>query len=221
MKPLASGRLRISALQRLLRFSMLGLLLAPGLGLAAEPPSRIRLVMPDSLAPGETGRIVVELRGETGQPAAATQDLRIEIRGMKALPPQVTIPAGSSRVEVPVRPPKADVWQIEASAKGLFPDEQTMICKEKSASSKDKPSQNALPPAPPGEQGGQVEIIPAVVGPGLTGAGPTLPGRVKLIAQPSKVRRVRGRWETSRVEAFWFQGVAPAEAPSRGATPSP
>ena len=47
----------------------------------------------------------------------------------------------------------------------------------------------------------------------MTGAGPTLPGRVKLIAQPSKVRRVRGRWETSRVEAFWFQGVAPAEAP--------
>jgi hypothetical protein len=36
---------------------------------------------------------------------------------------------------------------------------------------------------------------------------------VELIAQPVKLRRVRGGWEPSRIEAFWFEGDAPQQSP--------
>jgi hypothetical protein len=114
------------------------LLLTACLGLTAgaradELPVRIDLQVPSSVQPGKPARLVVELRGESGRPAAAAQELQVQLAGAAGLgaPPRVSVPAGVSRIEVPIRAPKAGLWQVEASSKGLFSGFGVVVCVDK------------------------------------------------------------------------------------------
>jgi len=114
------------------RFFLLTALLAiPAASLAAEPPVRIALRVPKAqLEPGKVSRIAVELLGERGRPAAAAEPLPIQLAGAAGLgvPARVTVPAGASRIEVPIRAVKPGLWKIEASSKGLFSGFGVVVC---------------------------------------------------------------------------------------------
>ena len=107
------------------------LLAIPAASLAAEPPVRIALRVPKAqLQPGKASQITIELLGESGRPAAAAEPLTIQLAGAAGLgtPARVTVPAGASRLEVPIRAAKPGLWQIEARRKGLFPGFGVVVC---------------------------------------------------------------------------------------------
>lgn len=233
-------------------------LLLPSTVLAAGPPTEIRLRAPESaLTAGQRGSLVIELLGENDQPAPALQDLQIRLEGIGALTREksVTLPAGASRIEVPIQAPKPGLWQIEAKAPGLASGFAAVTClrerpqpateikalqlpaavekkierdlkvaaakperqrrKEldilmrrtaaevatmESVAAGDEPDDEQPPPPPPPPLPGLAEAALAQ-------------GKVRLIAQPPRLRRERGGWESSRVEAYWFQGDAPELSP--------
>ncbi|HXO19575.1 MAG TPA: hypothetical protein VOA87_06575, partial [Thermoanaerobaculia bacterium] len=107
---------------RTLFASLLLCLAAAGPLDAAQPPSRLRLTVPAApVAPGQEARLTIELLGEDRQPLATPRDRKVELRGADALSriTTVTIPAGSSAVEVAVTAPKPGLWQIEVASPGL------------------------------------------------------------------------------------------------------
>lgn len=228
-------------------------LLVPSTGLAAEPPTEIRLRAPETaLATGERGTLVIEVLGENGRPAPALRDVQIDLQGIGGLSrgKSVILPAGTSKIEVPIQAPKPGLWQIEARAPGLASGFGVVTClksrprpvsqvkalppgvaekfdKEvKIAAAKpegqrrkaldvlmrrtaaavatmeagDEPDAEQPPPPPPPPPPGEAEATPGE-------------GRVRLIAQPPRLRREQGGWENSRVDAYWFQGEAPELSP--------
>jgi len=236
---------------------------------AGEPPVRIALRVPKAqLKPGEASQITVELLGESGRPAATAEALPIRLTGAAGLgaPAQIKIPAGASRVSVPIRTAKPGLWQVEASGKGLFSGFGVVVCPavgKMTASTRPTPVplngtvKPVVPVKPPAtavettkkenrrtftfkpldrfrreaEVRRQATEKPETAAPGPlpppprpeeTGAsgapaeatgehGPETapPGRVELIAHPTKVPRTRDGWE-SLVDAFWFEGDVPA-----------
>lgn len=186
-------------------------LLLPSTVLAAGPPTEIRLRAPESaLTAGQRGSLMIELLAENGRPVPALQDVQIRLEGIGNLSREssVTLPAGASRIEVPIQAPKPGLWQIEARAPGLASGFGVVTCLKETRRVKQVKGRTGIriaaeaddPSSPPGESA-------------AFGSGGAIDGRVRLIAQPPRLRRERGGWESSRVEAFWFQGDAPELSP--------
>jgi hypothetical protein len=140
------------------------LFLTACLGLAAgasadELPVRIDLQVPASLQPGKPARLVVELRGENGRPAAAAQDLQVQLAGAAGLgmPPRVTVPAGGSRIEIPIKAAKAGLWQVEASSRGLLSGFGVIVCVAPKANAASLSRQAVERPALSTGTGGEVK----------------------------------------------------------------
>lgn len=110
-------------------------------------------------------------------------------------------------------PPKPGLWKIEARSHGLLSGSGAVACvAEKAAVRKTTPEKT------PGNMSGNLTamIVRLPTGTDETTVTPESiapAGRVELIAQPAKLRRVRGGWEPSRIEAFWFEGDAPGLSP--------
>ena len=227
-------------------FLPLALLLLSAPGWALEPPAKVALQVPTGhLSPGEASHLVLSLTGAKGEPVASVQDLQIEIQGAAGLgaPARVTIPAGSSRLEVPIRAPKPGLWQIEASSPGLASSYGLVACASGARTASPAPIPSGLnpkatavpalpkPPKPrisspqhhpvPGAVLESVDAVrPESVPPPPPPPKETAPpapapptGHVELIAQPLKPRRTHGGWEESKVTAFWFQGDEPGTSP--------
>ncbi len=222
-------------------FLLTALLAVPASSRAEELPVRIELRAPAApLEPGKASRITIELLGENARPAAAPQEIRIDLAGIGGLAakPQVTVPAGASRVEVPVRPAKPGLWKIEASSKGLISGFGVVVCMAKVQPASPPP----LPPPPPTREDpslrtrreaqpepapppaddvaafGEVPMAPSSIRPEpaetiVAGGQPSTidapRGRVELIARPAQVRRTRDGWQ-SLVDAYWLEDEVPA-----------
>jgi hypothetical protein len=132
-------------------------LATPAASLAAEPPIRIALGVPKAqLQPGKASQITVELLGESGRPAVAAEPLKILLAGAAGLgaPAWVTVPAGASRLAVPIQAAKPGLWQIEARRKGLFPGFGVVVCPAvprvgRSIGVKEMPPKDSKPVTPP------------------------------------------------------------------------
>ena len=99
--------------------------------IAERPPSRLHLVRPDGpLVPGQQATLEIETVGEQGQPLAAQHPLVVSLFGGAGLiaAPRVNLPAGSSRVAVPLSSAKPGLWQIEARAQGLYSASTVVVC---------------------------------------------------------------------------------------------
>ncbi|HEV8577938.1 MAG TPA: hypothetical protein VGX68_02550 [Thermoanaerobaculia bacterium] len=215
------------------------LLVIPAGSRAAEPPVRIALRAPSApLEPGKAARIVVELLGESGRPAAALEAVPVKLAGIASLATaaRVIVPAGASRIEVPIRAPKAGLWQIEASSKGLFSGFGVVVClsktqrtvpgkretralrlpvrrpaQEGASPAPPQPPPPQPPPPPPPEEAEVLDETPRTM-PIATSREPAeaaSSGRLELIAHPTRVPRTRDGWQ-SVVDAFWFEEDVPA-----------
>jgi hypothetical protein len=90
--------------------------------LRAGPPSRLRLTVPAApVAPGQEARVKIELLGEDRKPVPTLRERKIQLTGAGGLSPvaTVTVPAGSSEVEVPIATSKPGLWQLEVTSPGL------------------------------------------------------------------------------------------------------
>jgi hypothetical protein len=105
--------------------------LLPSTVLAAGPPTEIRLRAPESaLTAGQRGSLVIELLAEDGRPVPALRDVQVDLKGIGKLSREqrVTLPAGSSRIEVPIQTPQPGLWEIEARAPGLVSGFGVVTC---------------------------------------------------------------------------------------------
>ncbi len=154
MKLLTPASVRIPARKRRAWLLGLALLAIPvTVATASEPPSRIVLQVPEAaLHAGQPATLAVELTGENGKPAVALEDIHIELQGLGGLSrtASLTIPAGSSRAELPIQAPKPGLWQIEARSRGLVSGNGVVACVAEKAkvlkSARENPSAMVLPP---------------------------------------------------------------------------
>lgn len=101
-------------------------------GKAGErPPSRLRLVRPAGpLVPGQQASLGIETVGERGELLAAQHPVAVSLSGAVGLTAatRATVPAGSSRADVPLTATKPGLWQIEARTLGLYSASTVVVC---------------------------------------------------------------------------------------------
>src|SRR5258708_339531 len=96
-----------------------------------RPPSRLRLVRPLApLVPGQPASLGIETVGEHGELLAAQHPVAVTLSGAAGLTAAtlVNLPAGSSRIAVPLSAAKPGLWQIEARAHGLYSASTVVVC---------------------------------------------------------------------------------------------
>jgi len=104
---------------------------AGGAAIGERPPSRLHLVRPvGPLVPGQQATLEIETLGEHGQPLAAQHAIAVSLFGAAGLiaTTRVELPAGSSRVAVPLSSAKPGLWQVEARAHGLYSASTVVVC---------------------------------------------------------------------------------------------
>lgn len=197
-----------------------------------RPPTHLRIPrLAAPLVPGQQASLVIETVDSHGQPLAALKPLTVTLEGVAGLTgtTQATVEPGSSTVQVPLRPAKAGLWQVEARAEGLYSASTVVVSvapevlrshqaalgaappRTPAASSAVAipPAGHAAPPPPPPPPPArlahaQVELLHAV--------GAAM-GQVRLI--PEHLERSRGAqgWGPVDVDAYWYENGNPSPSP--------
>ncbi|HVT58118.1 MAG TPA: hypothetical protein VHR45_06940 [Thermoanaerobaculia bacterium] len=141
----------------LLACTALAVTAAPGL--AAAPPSRLRLRVPrDPLLPGQQASLTIEavgdppleISGQRAEPLPATRPIEIALAGATALTVQarVVLRPGQPAIEVPIRAARPGVWVIEASSPGLYSAIAHVVCIDQKTLDSHRLAAGRLAPAP-------------------------------------------------------------------------
>jgi len=183
-----------------------------------RPPSRLRLVRPPApLVPGQQAPLGIETVGEHGELLAAQHPVAVTLSGAAGLTATtlVNLPAGSSRIAVPLIAAKPGLWQIEARAQGLYSASTVVVCVAPAVLARHQ----ALAAAPPRAHAGTATApsgkpAGAATAPSRV-AAPAPPARRLLVAPESRHATVPPRARATAVAA------APAPAPTATAAPAP
>lgn len=241
-------RARVVPSAAMLSFALLSLLpasLLPPAARAAVPagdsePLRLQLVAPPgALHPGETARLTLRLAGEKGAQEDSARELEIELSGGAelGLPAQVKVPAGTTEVELELRPRSVGVFRVEAGSRGLFSAHAVIAVAPPASPSGTAAAVHPASPAPaqplaaapasgptasPRAEVSLPPSTPAHVDPRLL-SGVSAPssstsvpvrvapsGAVELIAQPTSLHLDSEGWELATIDVFWFENGSPA-----------